>query len=124
MMIRPARLRVLRNDLRLRAAGGGSAGFAEDIPNAAHGLEESGFALGFGLAAQVADIDLEAVGGRGEVVAPHGLEDVHSLQHPPRVLQEQLEERSEEHTSELQSPVHLVCRLLLEKKNEIYISAH
>src|SRR5690348_17706344 len=27
--------------------------------------------------------------------------------------------RSEEHTSELQSPVHLVCRLLLEKKNSI-----
>src|SRR5690348_17701497 len=27
--------------------------------------------------------------------------------------------RSEEHTSELQSPVHLVCRLLLEKKNII-----
>src|SRR5438876_3805663 len=27
-----------------------------------------------------------------------------------------VEERSEEHTSELQSPVHLVCRLLLEKK--------
>src|SRR5690348_17588309 len=27
-------------------------------------------------------------------------------------------ERSEEHTSELQSPVHLVCRLLLEKKKE------
>src|SRR5258708_26895952 len=27
-----------------------------------------------------------------------------------------LQERSEEHTSELQSPDHLVCRLLLEKK--------
>src|SRR5690348_17803078 len=27
--------------------------------------------------------------------------------------------RSEEHTSELQSPVHLVCRLLLEKKKPI-----
>src|SRR5436189_543573 len=26
--------------------------------------------------------------------------------------------RSEEHTSELQSPMYLVCRLLLEKKNE------
>src|SRR5207244_6510319 len=26
--------------------------------------------------------------------------------------------RSEEHTSELQSPDHLVCRLLLEKKNK------
>src|SRR2546429_9271372 len=27
--------------------------------------------------------------------------------------------RSEEHTSELQSRLHLVCRLLLEKKNKI-----
>src|SRR5438876_6622513 len=27
--------------------------------------------------------------------------------------------RSEEHTSELQSPVHLVCRLLLEKKKNL-----
>src|SRR5690348_18017636 len=29
--------------------------------------------------------------------------------------------RSEEHTSELQSPVHLVCRLLLEKKKPKYV---
>src|SRR5437762_5282872 len=28
--------------------------------------------------------------------------------------------RSEEHTSELQSPMYLVCRLLLEKKNHFY----
>src|SRR5438876_5650287 len=28
--------------------------------------------------------------------------------------------RSEEHTSELQSPVHLVCRLLLEKKKNYF----
>src|SRR5208337_1119469 len=28
--------------------------------------------------------------------------------------------RSEEHTSELQSPMYLVCRLLLEKKKQIY----
>src|SRR3974390_1765353 len=33
-------------------------------------------------------------------------------------LAEKLEPRSEEHTSELQSPIHLVCRLLLEKKNK------
>src|SRR5690348_17887683 len=33
--------------------------------------------------------------------------------------------RSEEHTSELQSPVHLVCRLLLEKKKkEVVIQLH
>src|SRR2546426_4865520 len=28
--------------------------------------------------------------------------------------------RSEEHTSELQSPCNLVCRLLLEKKNKLH----
>src|SRR5688500_19401538 len=31
-------------------------------------------------------------------------------------------QRSEEHTSELQSPCNLVCRLLLEKKNKNLIS--
>src|SRR5438876_3410835 len=36
---------------------------------------------------------------------------------PPRQKSYRFE-RSEEHTSELQSPVHLVCRLLLEKKNK------
>src|SRR5947208_5062123 len=30
--------------------------------------------------------------------------------------------RSEEHTSELQSPDHLVCRLLLEKKKKLRVS--
>src|SRR5258705_7728630 len=32
--------------------------------------------------------------------------------------------RSEEHTSELQSLRHLVCRLLLEKKNKSHITIH
>src|SRR5256885_11330185 len=32
-------------------------------------------------------------------------------------LERELRMRSEEHTSELQSPCNLVCRLLLEKKN-------
>src|SRR2546422_7256644 len=32
------------------------------------------------------------------------------------------EQRSEEHTSELQSRLHLVCRLLLEKKKKKYSS--
>src|SRR2546422_4027250 len=31
-----------------------------------------------------------------------------------------LHDRSEEHTSELQSRLHLVCRLLLEKKKKMY----
>src|SRR5256885_11450683 len=33
------------------------------------------------------------------------------------ILEDTAAERSEEHTSELQSPCNLVCRLLLEKKN-------
>src|SRR2546422_4501069 len=40
---------------------------------------------------------------RADLVLPHG---------PPALL------RSEEHTSELQSRLHLVCRLLLEKKKK------
>src|SRR5438876_5302235 len=35
-----------------------------------------------------------------------------------RAEQKEGDLRSEEHTSELQSPVHLVCRLLLEKKKK------
>src|SRR5437879_7548151 len=44
----------------------------------------------------------------------------HRICYPPdyRQLAERgLSPRSEEHTSELQSPMYLVCRLLLEKKN-------
>src|SRR5690348_18220705 len=52
------------------------------------------------------DVDLPRAAGREErelhVFAQEALEHVFH--------------RSEEHTSELQSPVHLVCRLLLEKK--------
>src|SRR5258708_25038546 len=39
------------------------------------------------------------------------------------VALDQIGHRSEEHTSELQSPDHLVCRLLLEKK-KIHITAN
>src|SRR5256885_5629954 len=43
-------------------------------------------------------------------------------QHPPipagRIALNLNYDRSEEHTSELQSPCNLVCRLLLEKKNK------
>src|SRR5258708_30274685 len=42
--------------------------------------------------------------------------DVIDLGHARIVVDWPLDYRSEEHTSELQSPDHLVCRLLLEKK--------
>src|ERR1041385_9551649 len=41
---------------------------------------------------------------------------------PPRPRRGGASPRSEEHTSELQSRLHLVCRLLLEKKHTPYIT--
>src|SRR3712207_7270661 len=74
-------------------------------------------ALGLGdnpgvlLARQIPDVahDVLAVGGEEDLPAPR-LDGVgHLLQ------------RSEEHTSELQSRQYLVCRLLLEKKKQSHI---
>src|SRR2546422_5779885 len=47
--------------------------------------------------------------------APHARADPHRGNSPKAG---HLEARSEEHTSELQSRLHLVCRLLLEKKKK------
>src|SRR5258708_28613020 len=50
--------------------------------------------------------------------------DVHFRKHPDEPSLRDIialaggDKRSEEHTSELQSPDHLVCRLLLEKKKK------
>src|SRR5690348_17455676 len=41
-----------------------------------------------------------------------------SSRNPGNGVRARCRPRSEEHTSELQSPVHLVCRLLLEKKKK------
>src|SRR5690554_7608369 len=43
-----------------------------------------------------------------------------SIQYHHQLLKEFNAPRSEEHTSELQSRPHLVCRLLLEKKKKTY----
>src|SRR2546422_11710024 len=62
--------------------------------------------------------------GRMRVVDQHRerLSLVHGVEssgHAVDGLDALLDPRSEEHTSELQSRLHLVCRLLLEKKNNI-----
>src|SRR2546426_9342542 len=71
-----------------------------------------------------------AVGADHQVHLRHALEQPgpeplghasHDAEHPARPLEGlQLAQarRSEEHTSELQSPCNLVCRLLLEKKKK------
>src|SRR5258708_28712110 len=53
----------------------------------------------------------EAVAARRDVGREIMLGEIHVV-----VRGDQRDARSEEHTSELQSPDHLVCRLLLEKK--------
>src|SRR5258708_31663438 len=55
----------------------------------------------------------------GVVVPPPGARAAVSRHRllPHEARGRQGRQRSEEHTSELQSPDHLVCRLLLEKKN-------
>src|SRR5437879_5160089 len=45
---------------------------------------------------------------------------VHEIVHP--FIEANFPARSEEHTSELQSPMYLVCRLLLAKKNKSFMS--
>src|SRR5205809_3874813 len=55
-------------------------------------------------------------GGLADLNLQHARLD-HSARDFPAALA-RLAPRSEEHTSELQSRLHLVCRLLLEKKNK------
>src|SRR2546430_4438540 len=66
--------------------------------------------------------DLGRMGGeQGVQVAgrrAHGLAVDLDRRHSLAVEADQRVERSEEHTSELQSQSNLVCRLLLEKKNK------
>src|SRR5258708_26445963 len=63
------------------------------------------------------NVDKPKAGPSSAICCPRSLSgtqinDVAGLSHSKTL-------RSEEHTSELQSPDHLVCRLLLEKKNSI-----
>src|SRR3712207_8819455 len=51
---------------------------------------------------------------RGRVVSPYSPEGRNQISRDGRIAY-----RSEEHTSELQSRQYLVCRLLLEKKNNM-----
>src|SRR5947208_12772388 len=69
--------------------------------------EQDGF-----LRARGVDVLVPGVGREGEEVALLPL-DAHAVDDG-----RPLAARSEEHTSELQSPDHLVCRLLLEKKKK------
>src|SRR3712207_8452952 len=71
-----------------------------------------------GAAAHALELD-RSDGGAGEP----GDRQTHVREQPAHdVLAPLVQDRSEEHTSELQSRQYLVCRLLLEKKKRKYIN--
>src|SRR5258708_12431827 len=73
------------------------------------------------------DFSLESRASRGQAKAQYRLgkrcfdEAVSAREYAmaARWIRKAADQRSEEHTSELQSPDHLVCRLLLENKKTI-----
>src|SRR3712207_7878244 len=67
------------------------------------------------LARRLGDVD-EAPPERGGGVLRDRVDAPHAVHHLEPVAVDAARERSEEHTSELQSRQYLVCRLLLEKK--------
>src|SRR5688500_19401449 len=71
--------------------------------------------------AQVAVQHVEVEGQVGGVVEIHPAILAHALREARTIAT--VPTRSEEHTSELQSPCNLVCRLLLEKKKDTHITA-
>src|SRR2546429_5610970 len=78
----------------------------------------------------VCSSDLKPDGGELYVISPeaHGLQAINTWTHEvgdTMILgSAPTRGRSEEHTSELQSRLHLVCRLLLEKKKKIHETRH
>src|SRR5258708_28243952 len=62
-------------------------------------------------------IEIEGRPVWAEVSASALTHNLHAIRDFVNPGNEKRKTRSEEHTSELQSPDHLVCRLLLEKKN-------
>src|SRR2546422_4882239 len=64
--------------------------------------------------------DRELSGGGQHADLPHQAEPAAPVAGAARIGSQRapLDARSEEHTSELQSRLHLVCRLLLEKKKK------
>src|SRR5439155_16231708 len=110
----PAEIRTNGGEFDLLIVGGGSAGFAAAIKAADLGARVAmveGGTLG-GTCVNVGCVPSKTLIRAAE--AQH--RRVHHAFRGIPTTDEQPEMRSEEHTSELQSRGHLVCRLLLEKK--------
>src|SRR3989449_3396805 len=95
-------LALLGSTSRLRSEGGVIRGRVTDSTGAALGR---------------VSVTIEALGARA-TTDDHGNYELRSVPAGSHTVRVRLLGRSEEHTSELQSRLHLVCRLLLEKKKK------
>src|SRR2546429_1572003 len=98
---------------RLPSSGPWQAKQASERMGRTSRLKSTGFSGGFDGVCQAPS------GGRHNTIAVAGShrQMIGRIKDPPRP-------RSEEHTSELQSRLHLVCRLLLEKKKQLRSTHH
>src|SRR2546422_7265158 len=81
-------------------------------------IEEMGYKARSMPGAQRTAVGLVGNDGRVDASRLEGLPGVQDVIHVTKPYKQVSRERSEEHTSELQSRLHLVCRLLLEKKKK------
>src|SRR5699024_462730 len=65
----------------------------QHITHPPHGVDQPRLPLGFGLAAQVTDIDFQRVARRGEVEAPRLLENAAAGEHPSWVGDQHFQQR-------------------------------
>src|SRR2546422_3853687 len=96
---------------RPRGGGGGGSGGGKGNGGSPRGPRDDMFAVGV--------LAHEMLTGKPPAPEEESLEEVRTV--PPwlgELVERCLAARSEEHTSELQSRLHLVCRLLLEKKKQ------
>src|SRR5690554_7607543 len=68
--------------------------------------------------ARIAELFAERIDSQTGVIRMSNVDEIINIMGKPEdyIIEEENFKRSEEHTSELQSRPHLVCRLLLEKK--------
>src|SRR3954449_12408445 len=85
------RSRQLRPPRQSRDAGGTSR-LAQDVPGAAHRVNEARLLVRFRLAAQVADVQVECVRGVAEVVPPDAFVDECAWKHLAWIAHEELEQ--------------------------------
>src|SRR6187200_1336001 len=70
-----------------------TSGLAKGVSDATNGVDEPRRAALLRLSTQIPDVDVQRVGRRSEVVAPHALEDDRPRQHLARIAEEELEQR-------------------------------